>query len=358
MVSRHFYPDIASVFTLALVISFSPVSTSCSETHPAASEAVKVIFETDLGNDTDDAIALDILHAYVDMGKAELLAVNVNKKGLLPAELADAINTYYGRGDIPIGVVAGTSREEDPEDGYCRPALDSVKFERSVTDYGKLPSAYKLSRKILAGQPDSSVTFISVGFCTNLAALLDSPADEYSPLTGKELVAKKVRLLSIMAGIFETVRSECNVRSDSPAAIKVFSEWPTDIVVDPWEVGAKVFFRGVKADCLEEHGADPDRKISPVKVAYEKFQAMPYDRPMWDPVAVIYGVEGERGLFSLGPCGTVAIDENDLTSFKENPEGRHRLLYSDEGQAAKTEAYIHKLCDRDAEGVDIETLSR
>lgn len=330
---------------LSAVSIVIPLFTSCQANPSRESKGVKVIFETDLGNDTDDAIAMDVLHKYADMGKVELLAVNVNKKGLLPAELADAINTYYGRGDIPIGVVSGTSREEDPIDGYCKPTLDSVKFERSISDYEHLLPAYKLSRKILAQQQDHSVTFISVGFCTNLASLLDSPADEYSKLTGKELVAKKVKELSIMAGIFDTARSECNVRSDAPAAIKVFTEWPTAIVVSPWEVGAQVSFRGDKAISLERFDANSNI-INPVKVAYEKFFKMPYDRPMWDPTAVIYGVEGLGELFSISPLGTVSIDENNLTCFVENPEGNHRLLIVDKEHAAKTEQYLHDLAAR------------
>jgi len=36
----------------------------------------------------------------------------------------------------------------------------------------KLPDAHTLYRKILAKQPDSSVTIISIGFSTNIARLL------------------------------------------------------------------------------------------------------------------------------------------------------------------------------------------
>ena len=46
------------------------------------------------------------------------------------------------------------------------------------------PSATAVLRKTLAAQPDHSVVIAQVGFSTNLARLLDSPPDEYSPLTG------------------------------------------------------------------------------------------------------------------------------------------------------------------------------
>ena len=44
-----------------------------------------------------------------------------------------------------------------------------------------------------------------VGFSTNLARLLESPADRSSPLTGHELVERKVKLLSLMAGAFQPI---------------------------------------------------------------------------------------------------------------------------------------------------------
>ena len=40
---------------------------------------ISIIFETDLGNDVDDALALDLLYKYLDAGKIRLLAVNLNK---------------------------------------------------------------------------------------------------------------------------------------------------------------------------------------------------------------------------------------------------------------------------------------
>ena len=43
---------------------------------------------------------------------------------------------------------------------------------------------------------------IQVGFSTNLARLIESAPDRYSDLSGMDLVKKKVRLLTVMAGNF------------------------------------------------------------------------------------------------------------------------------------------------------------
>ncbi len=91
------------------------------------------------------------------------------------------------------------------------------------------PGATSVLRKTLAAQPDHSVVIAQVGFSTNLARLLDSPPDEHSPLSGLELVRRKVKLLSLMAGAFQPIegnqplpgiqrrqgRQECPDRSPS-----------------------------------------------------------------------------------------------------------------------------------------------
>ena len=65
----------------------------------------KIIFETDLGNDIDDALALDMLYKYQDAGDIELLGIMLNKEGAHPPEFTDIMNSWYGYPDIPIGII-------------------------------------------------------------------------------------------------------------------------------------------------------------------------------------------------------------------------------------------------------------
>ena len=67
-------------------------------------EPVKLIFDTDMGNDVDDALALAMLHSLESRGESELLAVTLTKDNDEVAPYVDAINTFYGRGEIPIGI--------------------------------------------------------------------------------------------------------------------------------------------------------------------------------------------------------------------------------------------------------------
>ena len=75
-----------------------------------------IIFETDMGNDVDDAWALDMLHKYADEGRARILAVMLKKEGVGPCQYVELLNTWYGRPKIAVGraVKNQTSRVESP----------------------------------------------------------------------------------------------------------------------------------------------------------------------------------------------------------------------------------------------------
>ncbi len=61
--------------------------------------------ETDIGNDIDDAMAMDLLYKDPTAGKINLLAVSINKEGTAPAEYVDILNTLDDSPHIPIGVI-------------------------------------------------------------------------------------------------------------------------------------------------------------------------------------------------------------------------------------------------------------
>ena len=65
---------------------------------------VPIIFDTDIGNDVDDALALGMIHALQSRRECNLLAVTITKDHQQAAAFTDAVNTFYGRGEIPIGV--------------------------------------------------------------------------------------------------------------------------------------------------------------------------------------------------------------------------------------------------------------
>jgi inosine-uridine nucleoside N-ribohydrolase len=305
-------------------------------------EQPSIIFETDIGNDVDDAMALDMLYKYLDDEKINLLAICSNKDSKYSTEYIHLMNYWYGYPNIPIGkVVDGIDSECDAKKYAEHVSLmkndnGAELFERPQFDHEALPEAVSLYRKILATQPDTSVTIISVGFSTNIVRLLQSVPDQHSALNGADLIARKVKLLSIMAGSFgEKPVAEYNVVKDIPAAKTIADEWPTKIVFTPFEAGIAVTY---PAKSIEN---DFRWTIThPVVEAYKYYLPMPYDRPTWDLIAVLYVVENSTKYFTLSDWGTVTVDDNGYTDFKSIDKGKHAYLTMTELQAKETQSHF------------------
>jgi inosine-uridine nucleoside N-ribohydrolase len=132
-----------------------------------AKTPVRVIFDTDLGADVDDAGAVAVLHALADRGEADILAMGLSVTHRWSAPCLDAMNTYYGRPDIPIGVVKG----KGVDDG-CKYAESIAKeFPHDLKSPDEAADVVSLYRQVLAKQPDNSVVLVTVGFLTNVANL-------------------------------------------------------------------------------------------------------------------------------------------------------------------------------------------
>lgn len=315
------------IFLAALAIL-----TACNKN--SEQQVVNVILETDIGNDVDDALALGLAYNYVDAGKMNLLAITINKEGSAPGEFVDIMNTFYGHPEIPIGVIRNGAYCEDDAVNYAKAVVDmknedgTPAFARSITDYDSLDDAPTLYRKILPTQEDNSVVIVSVGFSTNLIKLLETQVDEYSPLSGRELVKQKVKLLVTMAGNFENEEfHEYNVMKDVPAAKVIFETWPTPVVTSPFELGIQTCY---PASSIEK---DFDwAELNPIVEAYKSYLPMPYDRPMWDPTALMYAVEGEKW-FTMSPNGQISITDKGSTLFTATSDGDRKYMMVDTLQA-------------------------
>ncbi|HET6568313.1 MAG TPA: nucleoside hydrolase [Rhodothermales bacterium] len=297
-------------------------------------QPVRLIFDTDMGNDVDDALALAIIHALESRGEAKLLAVTVTKDNKWAAPYIDAVNTFYGRGDVPIGVVKDGKTPDDRDmirvPAGRRNADGSYVYPHDLVDGTTAPDAVSVLRKTLAAEPDSAVTIVQVGFSTNLARLLDSGPDQYSPLNGRALVRRKVRLLSMMAGAFPEGNPEYNVVTDIPAARHVFADWPTPIITSGFEVGATILYP--VRSILWHYGYVPDH---PIVDAYKNLLPMPYDRPTWDLTAVLYAVRPDGGYFDLSEPGTIGVRDDGCTYLVPARDGQRRYLKVDDIQRAR-----------------------
>lgn len=309
---------------------------------------VPMIIDTDLGNDIDDALALAMAHAMQNDGECELVGVAVNKDNRYAPALVDIINTFYERGEIEIGVIADG---KTPEDGnFLKPIVEAKidgknKYTRSFKSYDL--NAVEMYRKVLANMEDNSVSIVSIGFMTNLARLLVSSPDEHSELNGVELVAKKVRLLSVMAGEFtkesqanpDKASSEFNIKHDIDSARYVFDNWPAEVIVSGLEVGKQILYPVASIyndfSWIENH---------PIVEAYKLYLEMPYDRPTWDLTSVLCAVRDADDYFSISCRGKVRVDERGVTRFEESAKGKHRYLVFDSSKGSEIQKLMCDLC--------------
>ncbi len=317
--------------------------------HAAPAGPVKLIFDTDIGNDVDDVLALGLIHALQTRGHCELLAVTVTKDHPQAAAFVDAINTFYGRPDIAIGVVR---QGATPEPGRFNRLADetnadgTLRYPHDLRSGANAPEAVGLLRRMLAAQPDSSVALVQVGFFTNFARLLDSPPDAHSPLGGRDLVRAKVTVLSVMAGAFQTVNEntrhlEYNIVKDIPAAQKLAAEWPTPIVWSGFEIGVAAAYPHRSIECDFEYVPH-----HPLKEAYILYNPPPHDRPTWDLTSALWAILPDRAYFGLSSSGTVTIEDNGATWFRpeRDGQGRDRFLTLDAAQAARVREAMVLLC--------------
>lgn len=302
-------------FTPVILIALLLYSGCANQTGKQKDKSVKIIFDTDLGPDYDDVGALAFLHAMADSGKVEILATVTSNKHDLVAPSIDVINTYFGRKDLPIGApkspgVSLTATQHWP---------DSIvsKYPHKIRSTSEVPDAVTVYRKVLASEPDSSVTIVTVGFLTNLSNLLQSQPDSLSPLNGIELISKKVNRLISMAGKFPKGR-EYNVYMDSTSSEYVFNEWPGEILFTGEEIGRKILtgLRLINSDIQNSPVKDVFRISIPLSEEDKN------GRKSWDETAVLIAVYGTEGFFET-MRGNIILKSDGSNSWENNPEGKH-----------------------------------
>ncbi|KAF6805933.1 inosine uridine-preferring nucleoside hydrolase [Colletotrichum sojae] len=270
---------------------------------PALTARKNLIIDTDIFSDCEtprfspfdsDTGALLIAATSPDVN---LLGVNVNYPSTYSLTATSAILAHYNLSSVPIGA----RRPLTNESFFDTFAYDLGEYASKISYHfsgGALPfggaegawDAVALYRKILA-EADEPVTIASIGFFANLAGLLDSGPDEYSTLTGPELIAAKVSELVVMGGGYPSGR-EFNFFGDDPlATARVINGWKGRVVYCGTEVGGTVLSG---ARLLAEGPA-----TDPVRQAYMYYNFY-RPRESWDPLTVLYAMQGLGDVFEYG----------------------------------------------------------
>ncbi len=260
---------------------------------------VPLIFDTDMDADCDDAGALAVLHALMDLGEAEILGIVVDVPVEVSARCVMTINDYYNRNDIPVGLLEDNTFETGPKyelyrktrkwmvnhrKNYTKAVVEQ--FSNDSIKNQKIWEAVSLYRHILSEAEDNSIVIVSVGLLSALRKLLESKSDGISQLNGKELVKKKVKKLITMGiGKYPESNAEFNWRMDWESAQLVIQNWPTPLVVQSY---GTEFLTGNKLSIKTPES-------NPVRMCYETYMGKPRKgNSSWDPITALYGVRGNE----------------------------------------------------------------
>ena len=298
---------------------------------------IKLILDTDIGGDCDDAGMMAMMHRLCDAGEAELLGVTHCYASPYLAGCIDAINTYYGR-CVPVGVNCAypLSKENVYDLALCEEFPNGYPSCEYKTGNHPVDSV-TLIRRLLASAEDNSVVLVATGKLYTLARLILSEADAESQLTGKELVAKKLRRTVIMGGrffeswpmpIFESnnpthqeVTWEWNIYHHGKgitASQTVFDNWTGELVLSSYEIGAPLIT--MKDYIFEAPENDPVRR------AYELHsKGIPRGRSSWDHTAMLEAIRPDT-YWNYHEYGRISVDDGGITTWRRDPACRHTYL--------------------------------
>jgi inosine-uridine nucleoside N-ribohydrolase len=299
----------STTMALSLVLGTFMSSVTCAD------QPDRLIFDTDMMGDVDDVGTTAVLHALADQGEVEILAMGLSGKNPWSPLCLDALNTYFRRPEIPIGVVKGPAF--DKRSKYAETI--AKEFPHSLKSADDALDAAVLYRKILARQPDESVILVSVGQVTNFRNLLTTGPDEHSNHGGVELVKQKVKAWVCMGGKMPEGR-EANLIHDGPAAAYAIANWPTPIIFSGWEIGQAI---------MTGAGLRKAPEKTPVRRAYELYNGL-NDRQSWDQTAVLYAVRGVNGglvnYWDLKTEGHLYVDKDGSNEWRNSPDRDHAYL--------------------------------
>jgi hypothetical protein len=311
------------------VIPILALALSCAAPAAAPSSGrapERVLFDTDVGGDIDDAGALAVLHGLADRGEIEILAIGVVNGHENAVPYVDALNTWYGRPNLPVGTVK--SGAPFSRDKYMARMVQA--FPHALTRESA-PDAADLYRKILSAQPDGSVTLIAVGPATNVSRLLEAP-------DGRELVRRKVKFYAAGGnGDGGLPRGRCgwNYRMDRAAARNELEKLPEEF---PTVFAGGSGPRLKIGNCLK---SAPENHF--IRLSYEAyFEGKPdLDRPSWDQLRLLYGGRpSSRALFETSPPGDIRLGDKDAFSWSAEPRRNRSYAYVKDFEEVRREIEV------------------
>jgi len=301
-----------------------------------------VIIETDFTADIDDLAALAAAHALADQCHWRILAIMYNEKNSDCPPAIHAVNQWYGRDDIPIGIWGGDfwNVEESPWCAYVRTVQENPSMSYGLDKYpswfsNDLNSEYESTiaarnygaqtsykteysmdvyERVLSGAKDQSVTIVSIGYVEDLYALINFNDNL------KSLWDAKVGNMYVMGGGYNFDSGNSHGADN---AFDLYREWSKPIITS-CEGGGDDYRTGLNSDMISaiNSGRYTDfNSVSPVKRGFFYHCGLGWaskfcrhgdsetgelgGRKSWDPFTVVLaakdiGATGSRKGISTG----------------------------------------------------------
>ena len=250
--------------------------------------SMKILLDTDIGSDIDDALALSYLLARPDV---DLLGITtVTGEPEKRAAMAHAICRHFGKPHIPVHV--GFDNPLANPVGQPK-APQAARLDRWAHDsFDPKPTAVAFLRETIRANP-GEVTLFAIGPLTNIAVLF---------LTDPEIPAL-LKDFVLMGGHFlPEPKDEWNIRCDAAAAAIVFDA-----------AGNRC-----RPPRIAMVGTDVTRRCTMTKEACrERFARYPALAPAADFASVWFELEKTTFITFHDPLAAVTLFEPDVCTWQD-----------------------------------------
>ncbi len=275
---------------------------------------VPLLFDTDIGSDIDDAVALAYL---LREPRCELLGITtVTGEPVERARLASAVCRAAGRDDIPIhagaeaGLLVPQRQPEAPQKAVLRRWPHRQDFPAG--------SAVPFLREVIRGRP-GEVTLLAVGPFTNVALLFAMDPE----------IPGLLRRLVIMGGVYTTrvagaARVEWNAGTDPHATARMFQSPMTETTAFGLDVTLRC---RLPADECRRRFAAAGGPLSPVLDMAEVWFRRRDEITFHDPLAAVALFEPDLCDYTAGRVEVELAGERvaGMTHFTPDAAGRAHI---------------------------------
>ena len=233
---------------------------------------MRILLDTDIGDDIDDALALALALRLPDVDLAGV--TTVFRDTAARARMARHLLDLFGRPDVPVAAGAGKpllgAMPREPHEPQLDLTPAGVADAASAHAVDKIRSTY--------AQPGSDVTLVTIGPLTNLAlALALDPT-----------LAERIPRVVVMGGRIGRAAPEWNIKCDpEAAAIVLGAGLPLTLV--PLDVTLETTMRSEHLEALKAAETEQARWLMTLTEAWQaKTKRMPV---LHDPLALAVALD-------------------------------------------------------------------